>query len=331
MTVTTTEGRIPTDVDEESAVDVHAGGDAEAKFEQLVQRLNVQSVRKHFDAYEDIPWDDPDYAIDPADPRWEFTPSVNSLGASDWYRSLPQETRAEIGLFHIASSMKIGLQFESVLKRGLLEFAFNLPNGDPKFRYAYHEMIEEGQHALMFQEFVNRTGYDIPGLPRYIQVITRQIVALGRRFPELFFMFVLGGEDPIDHVQREALREGTQPPVLERIMRIHVTEEARHLSFARHYLKLRAAEMGPLRRTVLGIGAPIILGVMAQLMMQPSPALIRRFDVPKSVVDEVYRNNPDHAARTRTALRKVRRLSQEIGIVNPLTKPIWKALGIWED
>jgi hypothetical protein len=105
MTVTTTEGRIPTDVDEESAVDVHAGGDAEAKFEQLVQRLNVLSVRKLFDAYVDIPCYDPDLAIDSTDPRWEFTPNVISLGACEWYRALPRESSAEIGLFHIASSM----------------------------------------------------------------------------------------------------------------------------------------------------------------------------------------------------------------------------------
>ena len=93
-----------------------------------------------------------------------------------------------------------------MLKRGLLEFALALPNGAPEFRYAYHEVIEEAQHSLMFQEFVNRTGFDVPGLA----VVGAARVAprrdrIGRRFPALFFVFVLGGEDPIDHVQRTAL------------------------------------------------------------------------------------------------------------------------------
>lgn len=320
-----------TPIDEELSVAVPHDRAADA-FDRLVERLSVQSVDKHFDAYADIPWDDPAYAIDPTDPRWELEPELSTLAATDWYRSLPQATRAEIGLYHIATSMKIGLQFESVLKRGLLEFAFQLPNGDPRFRYAYHEVIEEGQHALMFQEFVNRTGFDIPGLPRHLQVVTRQIVALGRRFPELFFMFVLGGEDPIDHVQREALRrKGDIHPLLERIMRIHVTEEARHLSFARHYLKLHTGRLGPVRRVALGVGTPLILGVMAQLMMRPSPSLVRRFDVPREVAEEAFVRNPQHAERTRAALRKVRRLSTEIGIVNPVTKRLWRALGIWDD
>lgn len=315
-----------------TAYDTISRDDTHAEFEALVERLSVQSVQKHFDAYDDIAWDEPGFEIVLDDPRWELSPELNSLAATEWYRSLPAETRAEIGCYLIATFMKTGLQFESILKRGLLEFAFGLPNRDPKFRYAYHEVIEEAQHSLMFQEFVNRTGFDVGGLRWYERRASRFIIGLGRRFPELFLMFVLGGEDPIDHVQREALRNGREmPPVLERIVRIHVTEEARHLSFARHYLKLRAPQLGLLRRTVLGIGTPIILGTMAKLMMQPSGSMIRRYKIPREVVREAYRDDPEHAQRTKDALRKVRRLADEIGIVNALTRPIWKLLGIWDE
>ena len=60
--------------------------------------------------------------------------------------------------------MKTGLVFENILQRGLLEFAMTLPNDSTEFRYAYHEVIEEAQHTLMFQEFVNRSGLDADGL-----------------------------------------------------------------------------------------------------------------------------------------------------------------------
>jgi hypothetical protein len=315
-------------VDDEIAITIEA--DAVERFEALVRRLSKQSVDKHFDAYEDIPWDDPEFAIDPGDQRWEV--AVNeTLKRTAWYRALSDEQRAELGLYLVASFMKIGSQFESILKRGLLEFAFGLPNGDPMFRYAYHETIEEAQHSLMFQEFVNRSRFDIAGLPLPMEVGSHIIVSLGRWFPELFFMFVLGGEDPIDHAQREGLEAGELPPVLERIIRIHVTEEARHLSFARHYLKLRAPELDPIRRTILGFGTPLILGTMAQLMMRPSPAMIERFEIPREVLREAFGTNPDHHRRTKDALRKVRRLSREIGIINPVTTLVWKGLGIWDD
>jgi hypothetical protein len=298
-------------------------------YEELVQRLSHQSVVKHFDAYADIPWDDPDYRIDPDDPRWELGPD-DSLGGTAWYQAQPAGVRSRIGLHMYATFMKIGVEFESVLKRGLLEYSAKLPNGSPEFRYAYHEVIEEAQHSLMFQEFVNRTGFDLAGLAWWQRIGARQVMRFARTFPELFFVFVLGGEDPIDHVQRTALRSGRpMHPLLKRIMQIHVTEEARHLCFARHYLKRNTPKLGRFRRFVLSTRAPFILAVMAQLMMQPSNAIVRTYGIPKDVIREAYTHNPAHRAKTLEALHKVRDLLREVGVVTPRSEHLWKWLGIW--
>ncbi|MGZ4709613.1 MAG: AurF N-oxygenase family protein [Acidimicrobiales bacterium] len=317
-------------VDDEVTVAAAVVADDDA-FVRLVQRLSRQSVDKHYDAYADIPWDDPAYAIDPDDPRFELG-TDDPLGRTEWYRAQPQGVRAQIGLYRYVSAMKIGLQFENILTRGLLEHTFDLPNGDPTFRYAYHEVIEEAHHGLMFQEFVNRSPFDTPGLRWDMRFGAARIVKLGHRFPELFFMFVLGGEDPIDHVQREALRSAdAKHPLVEIIMRHHVTEEARHLSFARHYLKRTVPRLGLVKRQVLGLLTPVILGTMAQIMMQAPSDLIARFDIPAEVVRAAYVDDPDHRAQTVVALRKVRRLARELGIVTPVSRPVWKALGIWDD
>jgi hypothetical protein len=297
---------------------------------ELVGRLNRQSVDKHFDAYADVAWDDPEMRIDPHDPRWELSDD-DPLGRTEWYRSQPQEVRAEIGLMGIASNMKVGLQFESILQRGLLEYAAKLPNGSPEFRYAYHEVIEEGHHSMMFQEFVNRSQMTIPGMPKIVSIGARRVVLMGRRFPEMFFVFVLGGEDPIDYVQRETLRSGHElHPLLERIMRIHVTEEARHLSFARHYLKRRVPKLNPFKRLAVSIQAPFTLGTMAGLMLQPPTHLIKRYGIPTSVVREAYKS-PEAKAAANRSLTKVRKLCVELGLVTWFSRPIWKAMGIWAE
>src|SRR2546425_1536709 len=135
---------------------------AKEPYAALLGRLSHQSVVKHFDAYADVDWEAAEHRIDPEDPRWEL--GDDTLADTAWYRALPAGTRARLGLHLIATKMKIGAQFENVLQRGLLEFALQLPNGAPEFRYVYHEVIEEGQHSLMFQEFVTRTGFDVPGL-----------------------------------------------------------------------------------------------------------------------------------------------------------------------
>ena len=258
--------------------------DAEEAYQRLLARLSHQSVVKHFDAYADVPWDDPAFAIDIEDPRFALS-DRDPLGATAWYQAQPPAVRARIGLHMIATFARIGWQFESVLKRGLLEFALRLPEDAPEFRYCYHEVIEEAQHSLMFQEFVNRSGFDVPGLAGWQRVGSRMVIRFARTFPELFFLFVLGGEDPIDHVQRKMLRENADVhPLLRRISQIHITEEARHLSFARLYLRRNVPRLGAVKRKMLQLRTPLVLGQMSQQMMQPSAQIVRRYGIPQDVM-----------------------------------------------
>jgi hypothetical protein len=314
-----------TTIELESTVPEEYTADRDNDWRALLDRLNRLSLTKHFDAYTDVDWDNPELALDPEDPRWELS-ADDPLGATDWYRSQAALIRARLGCDMVASKMKIGLVFENVLKRGLLEFAMSLPNGAPEFRYAYHEVIEEAQHSLMFQEFVNRSGFDADGLHWTEQFATRWIVTLGRRFPQLFFLFVLGGEDPIDFVQRRELRGGHPiHPLLERIMRIHVTEEARHLSFARHYLKRTVPSLTRRRRAQLAVGAPLILGAMSQMMLKPSPQITKQYRIPKAVLKVACTANPEHQGRTTASLGKVRGLCDDLGLTRPPYGAIWRA------
>src|SRR5437764_11766786 len=90
-----------------------------SSFDQLLGRLSNQSLHKRFDAYLDVPWDEPGYEIDPDDPRWELGPD-DVLGGHDWYKAQPAGVRSRIGLHGSVSNMKTGLQFDSILKRGLI-------------------------------------------------------------------------------------------------------------------------------------------------------------------------------------------------------------------
>jgi hypothetical protein len=301
------------------------------RFAEVLARLSRQSVEKHFDAYVDIPWDDPGWAIDHTDPRWELAPDA-PLAGTDWYRSQRAETRSRLGLHLIVSNMKAGLQFENILERGLLEYAFALPDRSPEFRYAYHEVIEESQHSLMFQEFVNRSGLEAPGLTWDLRLGSRAVVQMARRFPAMFFVFVLGGEDPIDHVQRRTLRSGRElHPLIERIMRIHVTEEARHLSFARQYLRHHVPQLPARRRMALTVQAPIVLSTMASVMMRAPRHIVREYDIPADVIRQAYGRGTPSRQQVRESLRKVRTLLVELGLVTPVSKRLWRAFDIWDE
>ena len=296
-------------------------------YEALIARLSRQSVTKRYECYRDIDWDAPDYRIDRADPRWQLLPS-DPLGGSAWYQALPADERARLGLYRVATFMKVGLQFENVLSQGLLRFALSRTEQSPEQRYAYHEIIEESHHSMMFAEFVRRTGFQIPGLARMWLRLDRFVVAMGDRFPELFFVFVLGGEDPIDHAQRITLAARDDlHPLLKRMTQIHITEEARHLCFARSYLREYVPKLSSRKRAVLAMAAPAVLRLMSELMLRPPPSLVREFQIPKSVVDQVFEGNVEYRALTFASLAKVYTLMDELGLVTPRTARWWRSLG----
>ena len=297
-------------------------------FEALCARLSRQSVDKHFDAYVDVAWDGPGHEVDAADDRWELH-DFDPIAATAWYRSQPADVRARLGLQRIAITMRTGWEFENVLQRGLLTRAFWLPNGRPEFRYLHHEVIEESQHSMMFQELVERAGVPAPGMPALVKRAAELLVVpLARRAPALFFFFVLAGEEPIDHVQRRRLRAGIAHPLFERIIRIHVTEEARHRSFARHYLEHELPHLHPLRRRALAVEVPLLLGTMVRLMLGTPGYFARSNGIPAGVV-RAGRRSAEHRALVAESVAGIRRLCAQTGLLPRWARPLWRVMGVW--
>jgi hypothetical protein len=301
-----------------------------ATFDTAVGRLSKLSVERHFDAYADVDWENPEFALDPSDPRFEL-PSLDPLARTEWYRSQTPEVRARIGCYRYACYMKVGWHFENLLQRGLLAYVMGLPHGAPEFRYAHHELIEESQHTLMFQEFINRSGLPVKGMPwklvRLIELAGPKVV---RRSPIMFFIGVLGGEEPIDNQQKRLLgAEQPMHPLLERIMRIHVTEEARHLSFARQVISRDAPRLNRAQRRIVAFLAPLALGVLTRVMLRPPKDMIRYFKIPKDVVAEAYAA-PEAKRIASESVARTRRLLAEVGLMNRNSRRVWKAMGIAE-
>jgi len=297
-------------------------------FSTAVGRLSRLSVERHFDAYADVDWDSPEMALDPADPRFELS-SLDPLAGTGWYRSQPAEVRARIGCWRYATYMKTGWHFENLLQRGLLAYVMDLPDGAAEFRYAHHELIEESQHTLMFGEFIARTGLPVRGMPRrLVRLIEMGGPKVVRRSPLLFFIGVLGGEEPIDNQQRRLLSSGDPlHPLVERIMRIHVTEEARHLSFARAVITRDAGRLNRRQRHLVALLAPIALGTLTRVMLRPPRDMIRQFDIPEAVVAEAYRSAEARRIAS-DAVARTRRLLDDLGLVTRLSRRVWDRMGI---
>src|SRR4051794_38559610 len=100
-----------------------------ASFRALVERLSEASVLRRWEAYRDIEWDAPVNLIHRDDPRWDLRAPWDPLATSPWYRDQAPPVRSAIGLLRQAVVLKASIEFETVLTRGLLQFASRLPNG----------------------------------------------------------------------------------------------------------------------------------------------------------------------------------------------------------
>ncbi len=296
------------------------------RFSSIVQRLSRLSVEKNFDAYVDIDWDDPALAIDPADPRWELW-GLDELSHAEWYRSQPAEVRARIGLMRLAQALHSAWQFENILQVGLLIYAMRQANDSVEFRYLHHELVEESQHSMMFFEFVKRANVPARGMPRIANLIIRPALMLAAKWrPSLLFMAALAGEEPGDYMQRVQLRTGIPHPLMERITHIHVTEEARHISFARHFLRREVPKLGRVRRAALSVVFPVFMVVGARLMLLPGRAYRKDAKIPRAVLRAAY-DTPVGRTKLANSVHRARLLAYELGLMNPTARFVWRAIG----
>jgi hypothetical protein len=298
-------------------------------FIRLTERLSEASVQRRWEAYRAIDWSDPALTIDREDPRWQLS-SWDPLGASEWYRDQPAEARSELGLHRVAALLKAGIEFEAALGRGLLRYAATLPNNHPAFRYVYHEITEEAQHSMMFQEVVNRSGLDVPPPPDRVREMCETFARTVEHSSAQFLLMALSGEEALDHIQRQAIADPSMHPLLRRIYVIHVAEESRHLSFARGYLQDTVPRLPERDRRLLRLRAPFIVDWTARHVFGVEAFMTARgakWALPPEVMAGIADGPAADAIRRRSAARTVR-VCQTLGLVDRRLESVWSGLGV---
>lgn len=293
----------------------------------LLNTLSEGSVRRSFNPYTDIDWEAPEFAVTDSDERW-ILPATDPLGRHRWYRAQSVQRQIEIGQWRQANVAKVGLQFESILIRGLMNYSFWVPNGSPEYRYLLHESVEECNHTMMFQEMVNRIGADVPGMPRLLRWLSPLLPMFAGPLPIPFFFGILAGEEPIDHTQKDVLRERADGrslhPIMERVMAIHVAEEARHISFAHEYLRKRLPRLSRRQRFWLSLHVPLIMRVLCQAILVPPRSFFRQFEIPRSVRKELFFRAPESRETLRDIFADVRMLCYDTDLMSPPARLMWR-------
>jgi hypothetical protein len=206
-----------------------------------VTRLLKSAARQSYDPDVDLNWDAPEVPG-----LWAMQPERMSLYGTRLWDRLSDEQRKELSKHEVASIASVGLWFEIVLMQVLLKDVYRSDPTASRTHFLLTEIADECRHSTMFGRAIGAHGVPAYG-PR------PQIRRLAKIFPLIArgagaYASILIGEEPVDRWQREQMNDSRIQPLIRMVSRIHVLEEARHVTFAREELEKSVARMGRTER-----------------------------------------------------------------------------------
>jgi hypothetical protein len=288
--------------------------------EKVADRLLRSSARLSYDPLTEIDWQAP------LDPTLFAIPEHRvSLYGTPLYATLSQEQRVQLSWHEFASVSSVGLWFELILMQGLLRYAYDLDPQSSHAQYALTEVGDETRHSIMFARAADRLA---PGA-RYRP--TRLIHQLGRLYKTVaagpsLFASVLVAEETLDCLQRELMNTPGMLPLSHDVARIHVTEEARHVAYARTAV---ARQVPKLSRSQLELHRVLTVATsicVVESFLDPAVYAAVGLD-PKRAAAEAKANPHTRDSRLWMAER-VTSFLKEAGMISGPTTYVWKRAGL---
>jgi hypothetical protein len=227
---------------------------------EVVDRLLKSSARQSYDPEVDLDWDAPEVPG-----KWWMQPERMSLYGTALWDELSVEQRIELSKHEVASIASVGLWFEIVLMQLLLKDVYRNDPTSPRTHYLLTEIADECRHSTMFGRAIGRFGVPAYGPREPLHTIAKAGPAMLRGASA--YAGILIGEEPVDRWQRAAMNDESLQPLIRMISRIHVVEEARHVTFARDELEKSVRGMNRRERFWhQSVTAQIAYGTMRSLV-----------------------------------------------------------------
>jgi hypothetical protein len=138
------------------------------------------------------------------------------------------------------------------------------------------------------------------------------------------YLLILAIEELLDVCNRATMRDETIHPLSRQIARIHVLEEARHVSFAKTYLAEAWPQLTAVERADAAAVAPIAVEVVARLMVNDD--VYETLGIAGGA--QAARSNPRHQARIVGDLAKLVDFLTELGVVDATNRHEWTSRGL---
>jgi hypothetical protein len=283
--------------------------------ETVPARLLRSSARLSYDPEVDLDWDAP-----LVDGLWFMQPERMSLYGTPLWESMDARQRIEMSRHEVAGIASVGLWFEVILMQLMARQVYDADATAARTHYALTELGDECRHSVMFGKAIAKCG-----VPAYGP--TRHVHRLGRGFKTLAsgvsaYASILVAEEILDRWQRELMKDERVQPLIRMVSRVHVLEEARHMTFARE--EVRAA-VPTLSRTALAWHRMITAQtafMVARALVNPDVYAAVGLD-PREARRQAL-GNPHYQATMAWMGERVLEFLDEQGLVGPGQRPVWR-------
>jgi P-aminobenzoate N-oxygenase AurF len=286
--------------------------------EEFAERLLKGSVKKSYAPVVDIDWDAP---LDPD--KFFLPPKTVSLYGTPLWDTMTREQRIELSRQEFVNTLSAGIWFENILNQALLR---KMMHQDPAARATHYELTElgdEARHMVMFGKAIERVGAK-PVRPKRYQRIIINALPFAFQGP-LLWVAALIGEEIFDSLQRQMMEDPDLQPMVQRLMRIHVTEEARHIQFARDGLRKRAPHMRRIPRMLVanvnGIGGYFFRYLFTNRVPY------RRAGLDPRVARRVARRSPTRHEVQIVGFAPLAAFLEEVGLMGAVSRRMWRRTG----
>lgn len=284
--------------------------------EEFSERLLKGSVKKSYEPVVDIDWDAP---LDPD--KFFLPPRLVSLYGTPMWDEMTREQQIELSRQEMVNTLSAGIWFENMLNQSLLRTILHEDPTSKTVHYKLTELGDETRHMVMFGKAIERMGAK-PVQPRRFHRMIINLLPLVFQRGSMLWVAALIGEEIFDSLQRQMMDDPELQPMIQRLMRIHVTEEARHIQFARDGARKRVQTMPRLNRWWManfnGLGGYFF----RYLFNNPIP--YARVGLDPARARKLARSSPHRHEVHKAGFAPLAAFLAEVGLLGPIARFGWK-------
>jgi hypothetical protein len=279
------------------------------------QRLLRSTAKQSYDPEVDIDWDAP--LVEGA---WFMQPERLSLYGTPMWDALSRERQVELSKHEIASIASVGLWFELILLQILARELYDEDPCSERTHYALTEIGDECRHSVMFGKAIARCGAPAYGPTPHVHRLGRVFKATASGVGA--YASILVAEEILDRWQRELLKDERVQPMTRMVSRIHVLEEARHMTFARDEVERTVPTLSKRQlawhRTVTAQSALMVARTLV------NPKVYAAVGLDPREARRTALGNPHYQETLAWMGERVVAFVDEQGLIGPAERPLWK-------